>query len=382
MESDPPQSRDDALGLANTVRRLVQRARRTPGLLDGHVARLRREVERLIEESSRPSRGKHRELIRGANDFAAEVVDLRRSGALAPKFVAILDRALVNLRKRHFDRSREGLRKLDRPLALAREIEETDARYRRFYDGIARESEGLRTEIAKLETVPKPDRSPEECAGAKRRLADLQQAIDLAYSSWIHESPALESIPVLLDISQVPDTTVPFASEPGAVGRLLEFLPERGSVPGPLRAATVSQLRELSSYSDAKFAYVMGDDLRGRSVLRENASWLVALCATGATAFRFRTLESLRMDHVTALRTLLHHSLEGMRLVDDLATALTSAEWESLLRSARLYDLYGELARKRWGNRLSAEIQELRGRQEALARDLAAMPRPERLMSQ
>jgi len=378
MGAEPLQSVDDALELAAQIRKLVERARRTPGLYEGHVARLRRDIERLISETSKPSRGKHRELVRGANEIAGELVTLRRSGTLAAKYVRFLDRALVKLRKRDFGRAHDALRKLDGPLDLVREIEEAEGSYRQFRSRMESEAARLDTEIERLEAVPTPELSPEAVSEAKGRLANLQRALDLAYSSWIHGPPARDSLPLLAEIARFPDAVVPPPNDPAAGARLIDYLRAEG--PGSLlRPATVWQLREASEFTEAKFAYVVGDDPRGRLVLRENIAWLAALSAPGAGAFRLRTLDSVRPERLDAFRVLLRRDPEGLQLLDDLAGTITSGAWDAVVRSARVYDLHGGVARKRWEGTLATEVEQLRARRDTIARDLKTLPRSEEL---
>jgi len=373
------ESVDEALERAAQVRDLVERAQRTPGLVEGHVARLRRDIERLISETSKPSRGKHRELVRGANEIAGELVTLRRSGAVAAKYVKLLDRALVKLRKRDFGRSHDALRKLDGPLELVRAIEEGEAAFRAFRGRLVSEVARLDAEIVRLEAVPKPDLGPGAVADAKRRVADLQHALDLAYSSWIHGHPARESLPLLTDLARLPDAAVPTPKDTEAGERLMLYLRTEG--PGnPLRDATVWQLREASELSEAKFAHVVGDDPRARTVLRENIAWLTALSAPIAGAFRLRTLDALHPERFEAFRSLLRAESEGLRIVDDLAASIASGTWDATLRSARVYDLHGDVARKRWEGTLDDHVAQVRARREAMAGDLKRLPRPEDLV--
>ena len=373
MAPEAVESVDEALERVVAIQKLVERARRTPGLYEGHVARLRRDIERLISETSKPSRGKHRELVRGANDIAGELVTLRRAGTLAAKYVRLLDRALVKLRRRDFGRAHDALRKLDGPLDLVREIEEAEASYGRFRGRLESDAARLDVEIARLEAVPKPDLGQEAVAEAKARVADLQRALDLSYTSWIHRALARESLPLLVELARLSDALVPPPKDAMAGERLVEYLRVEG--PGsPLRAATVWQLREASELSEAKFAYVVGEDPAGRLVLRENIAWLAALSAPGAGAFRLRTLDSLRPERFDTFRSFLRRDPEGLRVLDDLAASMAAGTWDAVVRSARVYDLHGEVARKRWDGTLADEVERVRARRDAVVADLKRLP--------
>lgn len=90
----------DLRELGESVSKLTTRLQRTPGLSEGHVERIATAIERILRDYGGASYRQYRSPVRDCDAVAAKIAKLRKEGAHWPRFMKVLDAALLWIRKR------------------------------------------------------------------------------------------------------------------------------------------------------------------------------------------------------------------------------------------------------------------------------------------
>lgn len=369
--------------LGDSISKATGRLQRTPGLSEGHVERIATAIERILRDYGGASHRQYRNLVRDCDAVAADVAKLQKDEALWPRFVKVLDAALLRIRKRDLYGGRQLVGRLAKLRAQARERDRLLAEYREGYKEIERDIARLKAERDRLRSVRKPPTSEADVERIKGLLEDANRSLAHAVIAELHEVPSRLALPAFLVGSRDRRLLLPPIPEDSAAP-LFTLLAE----PGPPREVFgnrgVHSLLEALGYSDAKLAHLLGDGRPLKGALNANLPWLKAITAPGnllPLLFLDEPLEELRgrLEALTVFASRMHAASEARDRLAEVARAATSGEIGKAQEADRLYRTFGDAARKAWEGTLPAAIQAVEEDLETRTKDLAGLTSPDKL---
>lgn len=354
------------------------------GLLDGSLDRYRERIDRLIRESEVDNWRQVRIFTREVDGLAADLGKDAKEKRLAPKLVAGLDASLRKARKRDFYGARKAWRKLDRIADQGSEVRRLQANYRDGYRAVETRIRSLRTQIDRLEKIPKPPASPED-AKAFNDLVDAYNAgATAAYLDFLSRARADQAIPLLIEVAQGHGIGVPApppGSETEALSRLLNNASPQGEA---FRGRSFYGLLELPAYSDAKLTHLFGDSRLIRGALDAAWPWLRAIQDDERRSLQIQwsedaTMLRRRLPAAVAFLERLGKLNDAADRGRDLAAFLQDGRFEANQAAARLYGSYGAAAERKWQGQLERDVEEMRGEAAKLVAVLKKFPEPGKL---
>src|SRR6266508_1885558 len=256
-----------AENLLESIERARKRIEGIAGLVDGTLDRFRERIDRLIRESEVDNWRQVRIFTRDVDTIAADLAKASKEKRLSPRLVAGLDVSLRKARKRDFYGARKAWRKLDKLAGQGAEVRQLQGTYRESYKGVEARIRQLRTQVERLEKIPKPPMSPEDARTFNEDVDAFNEAATAAYLDFLARSRADVAIPLLLEAAQGRGIGVPAPppnSDPEPLMRLLNNASPQGEA---FRSRSFYGLLELPAYSDAKLTHVFGDSRLIRSAL-------------------------------------------------------------------------------------------------------------------
>ncbi|MCI4371474.1 MAG: hypothetical protein L3J78_02380 [Thermoplasmata archaeon] len=384
VEADPDSEKpfeSEAPDLLESIGRARKRVEGIFGLLDGTLDRFRDRIDRLIRESEVDNWRQVRIFTRDVDAIAADLGKAAKEKRLAPKLVAALDISLRKARKRDFYSARRAWRKLDKIADQGAEVRRLQAAYREGYRVVEARIRQLRTQVERLERIPKPPASPEDARAFNESVDAFNEAATAAYLDFLARSRAEQAIPLLLEAAQGSGIGVPApppGSDPEPLLRLLNNASPQGEA---FRGRSFYGLLELPGYSDAKLTHVFGDARLIRGSLEAIWAWLKAIRDDER-----RSLQIAWSDDVTMLKRrtpAIVGFLERLGKMNDaadrgrdLVAALQTGRFEALQSSARQYATHGDAAERKWRGTLAKDIEEMRKEAAHLASVLKKFPDP------
>src|SRR6266567_66055 len=341
----------EAQGLLDAIARARKRVDGIAGLVDGTLDRFRERIDRLIRESEVDNWRQVRIFTRDVDTIAADLGKASKEKRLSQRLVAALDVSLRKARKRDFYGARKAWRKLDKLAEQGAEVRQLQGTYRESYKGVEARIRQLRTQVERLEKIPKPPMSPEDARTFNDDVDAFNEAATAAYLDFLARSRADVAIPLLLDAAQGRGIGVPAPppnSDPEPLMRLLNNASPQGEA---FRSRSFYGLLELPAYSDAKLTHVFGDSRLIRSALESSWSWLKAVREDER-----RTLQIQWSEDATVLRRRMPAIVEYVERISNvndaaakgrlLIEALNNGRCEALQSAARLYATHGSEANK------------------------------------
>src|SRR5881396_2508372 len=245
--------------LLESIGRARKKVEGIAGVLDGTLDRYRERIDRLIRESEVDNWRQVRIFTRDVETIAADLGKAVKEKRLSPRLVAWLDAALRKARRRDFYGARKAWRRLDRIAEQGAEVRRLQGRYREAYRSIESRIRQLRTQMERLEKIPKPPTSPEEGRAFNESVDRFNEASTAAYLDFLSRARADLAIPLLLDAGQGGGIGVP-APPPGSdPDPLMRLLSNASPQVEAFRGRTFYGLLELPAYSDAKLTHIYGD---------------------------------------------------------------------------------------------------------------------------
>src|SRR6266702_4267917 len=232
----------DARDLLESIERARDRVEGIAGLVDGTLDRFRERIDRLIRESEVDNWRQVRIFTRDVDTIAADLGKASKEKRLSPRLVAALDVSLRKARKRDFCGARKAWRKLDKLAQQGAEVRQLQGTYRESYKGVEARIRQLRTQVERLEKIPKPPMSPEDARTFNEDVDAFNEAATAAYLDFLARSRADVAIPLLLDAAQGRGIGVPAG---GGVPQPLVLRPPRAT--RVLRREAHPRLRRLPS---------------------------------------------------------------------------------------------------------------------------------------
>src|SRR2546422_910647 len=267
----------EAAELLESIGRARKKVEGIAGVLDGTLDRYRERIDRLLRESEVDNWRQVRIFTRDVETIAADLGKASKEKRLSPRLVAWLDAALRKARRRDFYGARKAWRRLDRIAEQGAEVRRLQARYREAYRSVESRIRQLKTQVERLEKIPKPPTSPEDARAFNESVDRFNEASTAAYLDFLSRARADLAIPLLLDVGQGGGIGVP-APPPGSdPDPLMRLLSNASPQVDAFRGRTFYGLLELPAYSDAKLTHIYGDARLIRGALDEAWSWLKAV---------------------------------------------------------------------------------------------------------
>jgi len=162
----------EAAELLESIGRARKKVEGIAGVLDGTLDRYRERIDRLLRESEVDNWRQVRIFTRDVETIAADLGKASKEKRLSPRLVAWLDAALRKARRRDFYGARKAWRRLDRIAEQGAEVRRLQARYREAYRSVESRIRQLKTQVERLEKIPKPPTSPEDAGPSTNRSID------------------------------------------------------------------------------------------------------------------------------------------------------------------------------------------------------------------
>ncbi len=376
----------EAPGLLEEIARARKKVEGIAGLLDGTLDRFRDRVDRLIRESEVDNWRQVRIFTRDVDTIAADLGKAAKEKRLAPKLVAGLDASLRKARKRDFYGARKAWRKLDRIAEQGGEVRRLQAAYRDGCRAVEARIRQLRTQVERLEKVPKPPASPSDAKAFNDHVDAFNEAATAAYLDFLSRTRSDQAIPLLLEAAQGHGIGVP-APPPGADAEPLSRLLMNASPQGEaFRSRSFYGLLELPGYSDAKLTHLFGDARLIRSALDAAWPWLRAIRDDERRSLQIQWSEDVtvlrrRVPAIAAFLERLGPMNDAAELGRGLSASLSEGRFEALQSAARLYATHGEAAERKWGGLLEKDIEAMRKEAATHAAVLKKFPEPAKVES-
>ena len=262
-------------------------------------------------------------------------------------------------------RARKAWRRLDRIAEQGAEVRRLQGRYREAYRSIESRIRELKTQVERLEKIPKPPTSPEEARAFNESVDRFNEASTAAYLDFLSRARADLAIPLLLDAGQGGGIGVP-APPPGSdPDPLMRLLSNASPQVEAFRGRTFYGLLELPGYSDAKLTHIYGDSRLIRGALDEAWSWLKAIREDERRSLQIQWSEDAlmlrrRVPSVVAFLERLGKMNDAADRGRELVASLNDGRFESHQTAARLYATHGEAAERKWRGALAKDIEGMR----------------------
>ncbi|MGI0149478.1 MAG: DUF7118 family protein, partial [Thermoplasmata archaeon] len=323
---------------------------------------------------------------RDVDAIAADLGKAAKDGRIAVRLVAVLDASLRKARKRDFYGARRAWRKLDRIAEQGAEVRRLQASYRDGYRAVEARIRQLRSQVERLEKIPKPPASPEDARAFNESVDAFNAAATTSYLDFLSRSRADQAISLLLEASQGSGIGVPAPpprSDPEPLLRLLN----NASPPGEaFRSRSFYGLLELPAYSDAKLAHVFGDARLIRGALEAAWAWLKAIRDDERRSLQIQWSEDVTMlkrrtPAIVGFLERLGKLNDAAERGRELVTALESGRFDALQTAARLYATHGEAAERKWHGSLEKDMETMRKESTHLSSLLKRFPDPAKVES-
>ncbi len=374
----------EAQELLESIEKARKKVEGIPGLVDGTLDRFRERVDRLIRESEVDNWRQVRIFTRDVDTIAADLGKAAKEKRLALRLVAGLDASLRKARKRDFYGARKAWRRLDRISEQGAEVRRLQARYREGYRSVEARIRQLKTQVERLERIPKPPASPEDAKAFNDSVDAFNETAAAAYLDFLARTRADQAIPLLLEAGQGHGIGVPappHGSDPEPLSRLLLNASPQGET---FRSRSFYGLLELPSYSDAKLTHLYGDARLIRTALDAAWPWLRAIRDDERRSLQIQWSEDATMlrRRVPAIVGFLDRLGKMNDAADrgrDLAASLNNGRFEALQSAARLYATHGDAAARKWKALLEKDIDGMRKEAASLAAVLKKFPEPAKM---
>jgi hypothetical protein len=385
-EAEPPiESPQEARRLVSEISDLTERVRRVPALEEGKVEEIERSEDRILREYSEMSPRKRSHFLRDLSELAATIDALHKDGTLSEKQYRILEYMIKKTRMRDFFVARRLLIKFAKPLELKKERDAKLERYRSYHRKIEARGKDLRSEIARMKSVPMPEKSPEDVAAAKGAVEEYNAAATHALVDFFAHAPCVEAISFALEASSVPELSLPAPKSRESVKELVQALQE-AHVKGAFGKENMSKLVEAATYSEKRLEHFVKDFKWFQKQLQENAGWLSELTAARSDALRIAWPDPAEqvMKRISVIEPFLVRLPRGERAVQALASLrgmIEGGDYGASLRSEAVYKAQGEAAVARFRGTLGEEISRQESELAEIQRQLADLPGTDKLLA-
>src|SRR5881396_1400786 len=376
----------EARDLLESIERARKRIEGIAGLVDGTLDRFRERIDRLIRESEVDNWRQVRIFTRDVDTIAADLAKASKEKRLSPRLVAALDVSLRKARKRDFYGARRAWRKLDKLAQQGAEVRQLQGTYRESYKGVEARIRQLRTQVERLERIPKPPTSPEDARTFNEDVDAFNEAATAAYLDFLARSRADVAIPLLLDAAQGRGIGVPAPppnSDPEPLLRLLNNASPQGEA---FRSRSFYGLLELPAYSDAKLTHLYGDARLVRGALDQSWAWLKEVREDERRCLQIQWSEDVtilrrRVPAIVAFLERLGKMNDAADRGREIADSLSDGTFEAGQVAARMYATHGDAAERKWRGALEKDIAGMRKEAVELTAVLKKFPEPTKVES-
>jgi len=372
------QTVDEARALAAEIKERAARLR-TPGLLDGALDEVRGSIERILREFEKLSRRRMGAFERDLEAIAKHAEELRAAGHLTPKHTKLIGEALQHTRRIHFWNAKRVLAKMDAILEPVRALHADVAVYRAFHRKAAQRVRETEESLATLRAVPMPPASPEDVA-AMRALAEASnRTADEAWNRLTHR-PTAAAIGDLIAHPDVEGLGFFAVQEFASLRELYDLFEEDAGLKESVGTRPLAELVTTSEYSAAKWDRVHPQAVHMRRKLQDLFHQLRPIVGGKyGTAFTLDAPVPLLERRLASWRRF--PGTEANPVWGHLADLRASGRIPAVQESAKVYDRFGDLAKRAWDGSLADEVKEQEAGLAAAKKVLDRLPSPDALLA-
>jgi hypothetical protein len=367
----------EAKELARRTRERAARLRDMPGLLDGSLEGLHGELERVLRDYDKMSRGRMSSFERELESVAKRARDLEDASRLSSRHAKLVDAALQHTRRIHFWNARRSLAKIAKALEPVREWRHGLEGYRAYHRKSVQRVRDAEAALARLREIPKPPAGPEDVAAVRSLIEVCDRTVDEAWAGQTHR-PVAEMIKDLQSHPDIDGLGLLATKEFASVRELGDLFESDAQVKETIGAKPLAEIVLASEYSVAKWDRVYPQASHQRRKLQDLLHHLrPVVTGTHGSPFDFSADVRVLQRRVASWRAF--PGTVGTQAWTDLAALLQSGRVPLLQESARAFERYGDLAERAWDGSLAKEVEEQEAELKAARKELAALPDPESL---
>lgn len=374
---------DRARAAADHMTTLRRKVGDVPGLVDGELQSLREGFETLMRDYGGATPRQRKAFRRELDVLAARIGRAGSTKGVSPKHLRVLAAALLHARTLHFANVRRALGKLDKRLALARELAEAREEYRRAYRGVLQEVEGLRKERDRLRAVPKPPLPRQRVVEVTGELEVYNLAARGLLQELLSDGSAA-GLRRLLVASADPALGVPAPDDRGSAQDLVDFLGARPGLLESLGPGGVRALLDAERWSEARLSYFLVDPRAFLRLVQANLPWLRALSSPDCRALFIPWGQPA--DQVAGRRESMIRFLascpgggETLARLAEVSSLVASGVYQGAVDAQMIHQAHGEAAQRRFEGSLEGDLRALGVRLAEAERALEELARPEEL---
>ena len=371
------QSADEARALAADLKERAARLRAMPGLLDGALDEIRGSLERVLREYEKLSRRRLGPFERELEVIAKRAQELEAEKHLTPKQMRLVGEALQHTRRVHFWNAKRALAKMDKILEPAREWTHDLDAYRAFHRRSGQRVREAEEALAKLRGVPKPPAGPEDVASMRTLVEACNRAADEAWTAITHR-PAASAFGDLIAHPDVEGLGFFAVQEFSALRELYDLFESEAALKETIGARPLAELVATSEYSAAKWDRVFPQAIHVRRKLQDLFHHVRPIVGGKyGTAFALDAPVPLIERRLASWRRF--PGTEANPVWTDLAELRASGRIPAVQESAKVYERFGDLAKRAWDGSLADEVKEKEAELAAAKKVLDRLQSPDAL---
>ena len=368
---------EDARALAGDIKQRAARLRTVPGMLDGAVEEVRSSLERVLREYDKMTRRRLGPFHRDLEAIAKRADELEGAGRLSSRHRKLVGATLQHARRIHFWNARRALTKLEQSLEPVREWQGSLEAYRAFHRKAVQRVRDAEETIAKLRAVPKPPASPDELSRAKTMVEACNQAADDAWAALTHR-PVAEALKELVAHPDVEGLWLLAVQEFASLRELNDLFEAQETLRDAIGTKALAELVGTSEFSAAKWDRVFPQAVHDRRKLQDLFHQLRPVVGGRyGTAFDLMASVPALERRLAAWRRFPDATAKAAWA--DLAELRGSGRIPAVQESSRIYERFGDLARRAFAGSLADEIEEAEKELAVAKKIVDKLPSPESL---
>lgn len=379
---DEPEARTletsaDAKALAADVKARAARIRVVPGLLDGALDGLRGDLERVMREYDKITFRRMGPFQRDLESIAKKAEDLDTAGRLHPRHKRLILQALQHARRQHFWNAHRALAKVEKILGPTYAWKADVEAYRAFHRRAVARVRTAEEELEKLRSVPKPPASPEDVDLLRSVTEACNRVADEAWVAITHR-PCADALQDLVAHPDMEGLGLLGVQEFAALRELSDVLEAEPPLRDAIGTQPLADLVVTSEYSSAKWDRVYPQAMHVRRKLQDLFHQVRPVVGGKyGTAFTIDAPVAILERRLAAWR--LFPGAEGRAAWADLAELRASGRIPAIQESARIYERYGDIARRAWKGSLKEEVEAQEKELAAAKKAVSGLPSPDSL---
>jgi hypothetical protein len=257
--------------------------------------------------------------------------------------------------------------------------------YRRSYQEIENEIEGMEVELRRLRGIPKPTISYKDIETIEDAIEDCRESANRFIYDYISKYPSYEVLKTFLLASDNRKLGIPAPENRQEAEELVNLLKTHKEAREAFGDKNIHSLVGATGFTDARFGHIMADYRTMKRLLQDNIGWLKGLSTPGGYFPRLTINDDAGfiLSRIEAWRDILK-SIPGSEKVAEklkhLSTLIVPGKFEDLKEASRLYQTYGKMARLSYDGKIQDLIEETERTISRRISDLEMLIKPEEVI--